>query len=135
MSAMIEYANLFLSAVSALSSLIQATKSINHDSHEASFKTEINKARKRSITPMKVGGKQISLVIDATVLATLTGNINSSLEHLVIALGDNSLNWADKNVAITRASSEICKSLSAIKRLNNGNFPSKRLDNLWQSHC
>lgn len=135
MPAMIEYANLFLSAVSALSSLIQATNSIKTSDHKTSFLAIINKAKKRSATPMKVGGKQISLVIDDAVLTALTNNINSSLEFLVTALSNKSLPWADKELAIAQASTEICKSLSTIRRLNNNDLPSKRLGNLWQSYC
>lgn len=131
---MIEYANLYLAAVSALSSLIQAGSAIQANRTSLLLASKAKKARGRAETPYKKGGKNISAVIDDALLNALSSNIQSKLDHLATILVDDAASWADKAKSIEAAEKEVCSSLTKIRDLNQGELPTKRLKNLWDSH-
>jgi len=131
---MIDYANLYLAAISALSSLIQAGCAIKANGASALLASKAKKARGRAKTPYKKGGKDISAVIDDALLNALSINIQRRLDHLATILVDDSASCADKAKYIETAEKEICSSLTRIKDLNQGELPTKRLKNLWNSH-
>jgi len=131
---MIEYANLYLAAISALSSLIQAAIAIKATKKNALFNTESTKAIARAAVPYKKGGKNISAVIDDSLLCELSANIQSNVDRLALVLSDDTVSWADKESSLMKAKIEICLSLSVIKNLNQGRLPTKLLSNLWESH-
>lgn len=131
---MIEYANLYLAAVSALSSLIQAGSAIKANRVNSLLASKAKKARGRAETPYKKGGKNISAVIDDALLNALSSNIQRKLDHLATILVDDAASWADKAEFIEAAEKEVCSSLTKIRDLNQGELPTKRLKNLWDSH-
>jgi len=131
---MIEYANLFLAAVSALSSLIQVGSAIKTNRTNSLLASKAKKAMERAATPYKKGGKNISAVIDDALLNALSNNIQSKLDHLATILVNGAASWADKSRSIEGAKKEICSSLTKIRDMNQGELPTKRLQNLWNSH-
>lgn len=130
---MIEDANLYLAAVSALSSLIQVVYAIKED-RASSFASKTKKAIERATTPYKKGGKNISAVIDDALLSALSHNIQQKLDQLAELLIDATAPWADKMISTEEAEKEICSSLTKIREMNQGELPTKRLQNLWNSH-
>ncbi|MBM7073686.1 hypothetical protein JQC92_16880 [Shewanella sp. 202IG2-18] len=120
-------ANLLVSSVSSLSSIVQA-----HNSNKLT-KTELNKATKRIEQPLKNGGKQVSVVINHKLLTELSVLAETQAKQII-----NVLSHTDDieliEMTINEARSRVCFYLTQIKQHNQGKLPTKRLQNLWLSH-
>ena len=120
-------ANLFISSISALSSMVQAynsskTKQLNTDKEE-----------KRLDTPLKIGGKTVSQVIDSKLLNTLTKKAEKEAREL-ISLINKTQDPELLEIAMNEANNRLCFYLNQIKIYNNDKLPTKRLNQLWLSH-
>ena len=129
----LEVAGLFAAAISALSSMVQAYKAARDEARQVR-KSKIRQLKSRGSQPLKRGGKALGDVIDQKVLAALTKNINDSVEALASALQDTQTSELAKNEAMHKAEAQICGSLRRILKLNQNRLPTKRLQDLWESH-
>lgn len=120
-------ANLLVSSLSALSSMVQA--------YNASRLTNlsIEKAQQRLEQPLKQGGSRIAQVIDAQLLQALSDKAEQETKALIAELQEHDeLHLLD--AAIKQANERICFYLSKIKEYNKDVLPTKRLNELWASH-
>lgn len=120
-------ANLFVSSLSAISSMIQA-----YNSSKSTDKA-LNSAEERLNEPLRNGGAKISQVIDRELLITLSNKAEQEARALISLISET--NDAELlTLSIREASTRLCIYLSQIKFYNNGNLPTKRLNKLWISH-
>ncbi|WPA91158.1 hypothetical protein QS795_011785 [Providencia zhijiangensis] len=120
-------ANLFVSSLSAISSMIQA-----YNSSKVTDKA-LNKAQKRLNEPLKIGGTTISQVIDCDLLIKLSSKAEQEARAL-ISLISKTNDTELLTQSIREASARLCFYLSQIKFYNNGDLPTIRLNELWISH-
>jgi len=129
----LEIANLFVAAISALSSLVQAYKTARDDTRQVK-ESRITELESRGSRPLKRGGKAIGNVIDQNLLSALTRNIGDSIEKLASVLRNAEASEQAKDEAMKEAEERVCGSLRRILMLNQNQFPTKTLQNLWLSH-
>jgi hypothetical protein len=129
----LEIANLFVAAISALSSLVHAYKTARDDTRQVK-ESRITELESRGSRPLKRGGKAIGNVIDQNLLSALTRNIGDSIEKLGSVLRDAEASEQVKDAAMKEAEERVCGSLRRILMLNQNHFPTKTLQNLWLSH-
>ena len=120
-------ANLFISSLSALSSMVQAYNSSN------TGKQDTDKAMKRLDEPLKKGGKKISQVIDSQLLHTLSEKAEEEAREL-IALINKTQDLELLKQPMNDANFRLCFYLEQIKSHNEETLPTKRLNQLWLSH-
>ena len=130
----LEIANLFVAAISALSSLVHAYKTARDDTRQVK-ESRITELESRGSRPLKRGGKAIGNVIDQNLLSALTRNIGDSIEKLASVLRDAQASEQAKDEAMKEAEERVCGSLRRILMLNQNQFPTKTLQNLWLSHA
>ena len=130
----LEIANLFVAAISALSSLVRAYKIARDDTRQVK-ESRITELENRGARPLKRGGKAIGNVIDQNLLSALTRNIGDSIEKLASVLRDAQASEQAKDEAMKEAEERVCGSLRRILMLNQNQFPTKTLQNLWLSHA
>lgn len=128
-----DIAGLFVASVSALGSLIQAFYTAR-DSNKKVDNRKVRLLQKRAKKPLKVGIKTIDAIIDDKLLAALSSNIEKHNKILIDAFTNNQLSDAEKAVKVEEARIQICKTLSEIKKFNNDQLPTKRLEQLWLSN-
>jgi hypothetical protein len=120
-------ANLFVSAISAASAVVQA-----HSSRKVNT-TDIIKAQKRIDEPLKQGGAKLVPVIDKAFLEVLTSKALKETQELI----NNIRSQNDPDIIqnhIAEANSRVCFYLKQIKKHNENELPTKRLEKLWSSH-
>lgn len=120
-------ANFLVSSLSAISSMVQA-----YNSSKVTNK-DLNKAQKRLDEPLKNGGSKISQVIDSSLLNTLADKAEQEARELICLISETQDTELLKQ-PMREASARLCFYLSQIKSHNNGDLPTKRLNQLWISH-
>lgn len=120
-------ANLFISSLSALSSMVQAYHSSN------SGKQDTKKEKERLDEPLKIGGKKVSQVIDSDLLNALSEKAEAEAREL-ISLIDKTQDLELLKQPMNDANVRLCFYLEQIKSHNNEELPTKRLNQLWLSH-
>lgn len=120
-------ANFLVSSLSALSSMVQAYNSSKVTNKDA------EKAQKRLDEPLKIGGAKISQVIDSKLLQTLSNKAEQEA-MVLISLITETEDTTQLELPMKEASVRLCFYLSQIKSHNNGDLPTKRLNQLWMSH-
>lgn len=128
-----ELAGLVVAGVSALGTLVQAYFSAKSSDKPVS-KQELNKAKERAKKPLKVGAKQVSLVIDSHLLRSLNAEIERHNSALVKAFTDPNLSALEKEQHVQAAQQQICHFLTQIKKFNKNKLPTRRLQKLWLSN-
>jgi hypothetical protein len=121
-------ANLFVSAISAASTVVQA-----HSSRKVNA-TAISSAQKRIDEPLKQGGAKLVPVIDKTLLEVLTNKALKETQELI----NNIRNQDDPDIVqshISVANSRVCFYLNQIRKHNKNELPTERLKKLWSSNA
>ncbi|EGQ7664801.1 MULTISPECIES: hypothetical protein [Vibrio] len=124
---LLSIANFLVSSLSAMSSMVQA-----YNSSKVTNK-DISKAQKRLDEPLKNGGAKIAQVIDSNLLNTLSSKAEKEAREL-ISLIKETQDTEQLQKPMREASTRLCFYLSQIKSHNNGDLPTKRLNELWISH-
>jgi hypothetical protein len=120
-------ANFLVSTLSALSSMVQA-----YNSSKITNKDAV-KAQKRLDEPLKNGGAKISQVIDSNLLQVLSSKAEQEVRALISLISEIQ-DTERLEQPMKEASAHLCFYLSQIKSHNNGDLPTKRLNQLWISH-
>lgn len=120
-------ANLLISSLSAISSMVQAYNS------SKTGKQQTDKAIKRLDEPLKVGGKKVSQVIDSHLLNALSDKAEEEAREL-IALINQTQDFELLKKPMSDANIRLCFYLEQIKSHNDEKLPTKRLNQLWLSH-
>lgn len=120
-------ANLFISSLTALSSMVQAYNSSKIG------KQDTDKVKKRLDEPLKIGGKKVSQVIDSDLLNTLSEKAETEAREL-ISLINKTQELELLKQPMNQANLRLCFYLMQIKSHNNEELPTKRLNQLWLSH-
>lgn len=128
-----DIAGLFVASVSALGSLIQAFYTAR-DSNKKIDNHKVRLLQKRAKKPLKIGIKTIDAIIDDKLLTALSNDIEKHNLILIKAFSNSQLNEAEKAVKVEAARQQICKTLTEIKKFNNDQLPTKRLEKLWLSN-
>ncbi|RLV57683.1 hypothetical protein D5018_21270 [Parashewanella curva] len=115
---LIAVANLLVSSISSLATIVQA-----YNSNKLT-KSELNKAQKRIEQPLKNGGKQLTNVIDAKLLEKLSFLAEIEAKQLIKVL-TYSEDIELTQVMINTAQERICFYLGQIKQHNQGKLPTK----------
>lgn len=129
----IELANLAISSVSALSSLIQlyyVKKASGNNITESNIKA----ANKRLIEPLKNGGAKLARVVDKKTLNAVSLAMESKHKIISETLINENISPEEKEVLIDDAKRSICFFIKHVVQLNNGQFPTKRFEKLHYSH-
>ncbi len=124
---LIPIANLFVSAISSIATVVQAHNSKNVKS------ADITKAQKRIDKPLKQGGSKLASVIDNKLLEALASKAHKEAQELI----HNINNQGDVDIVqnhISEANSRVCFYLNQIKNHNENELPTERLKKLWLSH-
>ena len=128
----IELASLFLTGISALSSVIQALKGARRKGTRLPAKKVdqvLEKPKKR-----KKGAVTLTLVIDEDRLRVILENIEEIQVRMKNTLDNPSSTDQEIDREVEIARNTICKALNTIRHLNQGVLPSKHLLKLWVSH-
>ncbi|WP_298441408.1 hypothetical protein [uncultured Ferrimonas sp.] len=120
-------ANLLVSSLSALSSMVQAYNSSKVTKEDAS------KAEQRLDKPLKRGGAKVSQKIDGKLLSALSEKAEAEARKL-IELVNMAEDPSSLELPMREASNRICFYLQQIKHHNDDVLPTKRLNDFWQSH-
>lgn len=121
-------ANLFVSAISAASTVVQA-----HSSRKVNA-TMITSAQKRIDEPLKQGGAKLVPVIDKALLEVLTNKALKETQELI----NNIQSQNDPDIIenyIVEAKSRVCFYLNQIKKHNENELPTERLKKMWSSNA
>lgn len=124
---LIALANLFVSSISSISSVVQA---YNSSSMTAA---KIKKAERRIETPLKTGGAKVSQIIDSNLLNVLSTKADQEARELIIEISKTDDVELTKQL-IGVATERLCFYLQQIKKYNNDELPTERLKKLWLSH-
>lgn len=130
---MIEIAGLVVAGVAALGTMVQAYYSAKAANKRIS-KASIKKAEKRAKSPLKIGAKKVSEVIDKKLLETLQLKIEEHNKALIKAFKDSEISDSERKKIVEAARIQICSFLTEVKKFNKGKLPTKRLINLWSSN-
>ena len=130
---MIEIAGLVVAGVTALGALVQAYNSAKAANTEVS-ESSLKKAEARANSPLKRGAKRVAEVIDADLLETLQANIETHNKRLIDAFRSAEVSDSEREKMVEDARLQICSLLNQIMRFNEGNLPTRRLENLWASN-
>ncbi|WP_448566886.1 hypothetical protein [Thalassotalea ganghwensis] len=128
-----DLAGLLVASLSALGSLVQAFYTAKSDQGNVS-KTTISKAKKRAKKPLKTGTKTVSAVIDDKLLLALSKQLEQHQSELITAFEARDINAEQTLINVEQARQNICHVLQQIKRFNQGDLPTKRLEKLWHSN-
>ena len=126
---MIEIANLFVSTLSAISSLVQA-----YNSSRSVSAVKIKQSKERVSKTLKIGGQKISEVIDEDLLNTFIVRIQQEHQTLLGVLENKESTHKEIENSIKSSNKSICFFLNKIKEKNNGKLPTVRLNKLWASN-
>ena len=126
---MIDIANLFVSLLSAVGTLVQAYNSSKDISNK-----KIKQSKERASTTLKIGGKEISEVIDEGLLNTYVVRIQQEHNSLINILENKESTHEEIETAIKSSKKSICFFLNEIKDQNIGILPTVRLKKLWKSN-
>ncbi|TWX65939.1 hypothetical protein ESZ36_16685 [Colwellia demingiae] len=124
---LIPIANLFVSAISSIATVVQAHSGQNVKS------ADITKAQQRIDDPLKRGGSKVASVIDNKLLEALAKKAHKEAQELI----HNINNQDDVDIIqnhISEANSRVCFYLNKIKNHNENELPTERLKKLWLSH-
>lgn len=125
----IALANLFVSSISSLATVVQA-----HNSNPNKItNNDIKKAQKKLDKPLKRGGKQLVDIIDHSLLSTLANKAENEARELIGYIEESS-DITDIQKHIAEANLRICFYLEQIKNHNQDKLPTVRLNQLWSSH-
>ncbi|QWL66120.1 hypothetical protein [Aeromonas jandaei] len=121
-----ELANLFLSGVSALTSVCQAAMDISDRTKM------LKKADFRLATPLQRGGKSVA-VIDGKLLKEYDKKIRKAVSQQILTLRAEPDTATCAKVA-EEAQQSVCFYLNEIKRHNAGHLSTKQLQDWWASY-
>ena len=94
---------------------------------------DAEKAQKRLDEPLKNGGAKISQVIDSNLLKTLSSKAEQEAKALILLiLKTQDIELLEQPMEEARI--RLCFYLTQIKSHNDGDLPTKRLNQLWLSH-
>lgn len=129
----IELANLAISSVSALSSLIQLyyVKKMSGDNITES---NIKAANKRLTEPLKNGGAKLARVMNRDTLKDVLLALESKNQIISETIVNDNITFEEKEVVIDDAKRSICFFIKHMVQLNNGQFPTKRVEKLYFSN-
>ncbi|MEJ6122968.1 hypothetical protein MT390_13960 [Vibrio sp. 2-Bac 85] len=120
-------ANLFVSSISSISSVVLAYNS------STMTDAKIKKAKTRIDTPLRIGGAKVSQLIDSKLLGILSSKAEQEARELIIAISKTDDVELIKQL-IDEATNRLCFYLQQIKQYNNDELPTERLKKLWLSH-
>ena len=121
-----ELANLFLSGVSALTSVCQAALDISDRTKM------LKKADHRLATPLQRGGKSVA-VIDRRLLKEYDKKIRKAVsQHMLMLRAEPDISTCAK--VAEEAQQSVCFYLNEIIRHNAGHLSTKQLQNWWVSY-
>ena len=130
---MIEIANIAVAGLSALGALVQSYYAAKANNTNVS-KSKIKKSKERADKPLKIGAKKVSEVIEEKLLLVLKYKIEEQHTNLIHALESTSISDTDSERSVEEAKNQICYFLKKVKEFNEGDLPTKRLENLWLSN-
>lgn len=129
----LETAATFVSAISALSTVIKAINKTKELTDET-IKLADSIANKQQLDNNSVQALAHT-TIDGELIEIATENIKRVTDRLKRDLRDPSITQAAKDDAVTAANFAVCSELKRIKALNGNSLPgSDRFHELWASH-
>ena len=121
-----DLANLFLSGVSALTSVYQAAMDISDRTRM------LKKADHRLAIPLRRGGKSVA-VIDGQLLKEYDKKIRKAVDQHMLMLREGPDTATCARIA-EEAQQSVCFYLHEIKRHNAGHLSTKKLQDWWASY-
>lgn len=130
---MIEIAGLVVAGISAMGTLVQAYYNAKSAKKNVS-RTKIKQAKERASEPLKIGQKKVAEIIDVNLLQALQQEIESQNNRLIHVFSSKGVSEKEKEREVEAARLKICHFLNQVMNFNEGELPTKRLQNLWASN-